>query len=586
MSEQNTKISVIIPMDTQEQSIHSCLNLFLAQTLKEFEILCVGDSVDKTTKVELKEQVKNDERVRWLDCPETSRWEAMHDGFRSAVGEYVLFWDAENEPKENMLEAAYHQAKEKEAEVLLLDAVNYDPVSNTYQETSQYLRKDILPDKELFNRSDIADNRLLNLSAPVLWNKLFRRSFILDSEVELDEPQQAKETFAGYTLMAKAERITALTEPAIVRTTGLAHSDHTNPKESALFFMDEFELIHQTLMRWGVYEDVRCGLLDEMVKVAAGQLRKIRDNQIRMEILHRLKESFFYTDGALDDSGDLVCSHGDRMLVQSAMESMDWKEKQEVKHADSQIIKRGQITGKVMVSVIIPAYNAQKYLAQSITSVLEQSLKEIELICVDDGSTDQTCEIMKEFAQKDSRITVIHKENGGPSAARNVGIQNACGEYLYYLDSDDYLDTQALEILYRHCKEKDLQIVYFDGISFSQDESIRLSEEDRDRYLRKHAYGEVMPGIAFMRTADFFNEYKQTPTMQMIQKEYLDKIGVRFYEGIIHEDDLYTFSTLIRAQRVGHLPKVLYHRRYRPGSIMTQRVSFDHCYGFLLSIPR
>lgn len=111
------------------------------------------------------------------------------------------------------------------------------------------------------------------------------------------------------------------------------------------------------------------------------------------------------------------------------------------------------------VSVIIPVYNAEKYLKKCIDSVLSQTLKEIEIILVDDGSTDNSSQILDEYAKKHNNLKVIHQQNSGPAKARNVGIENATGEYIGFVDSDDYLASNMYELLYNTAINNDVDIV-------------------------------------------------------------------------------------------------------------------------------
>src|SRR3989338_8307313 len=101
----------------------------------------------------------------------------------------------------------------------------------------------------------------------------------------------------------------------------------------------------------------------------------------------------------------------------------------------------------VKISVIIPVYNARKFLKTSVDSVLGQNYKNIEIILIDDGSTDKSGEICDDYAKKDRRIKVIHQKNSGPAAARNTGIENAKGEFLFFADADDFLEKDALSLL-------------------------------------------------------------------------------------------------------------------------------------------
>ena len=109
------------------------------------------------------------------------------------------------------------------------------------------------------------------------------------------------------------------------------------------------------------------------------------------------------------------------------------------------------------VSIVIPTYNVEQYLKECLDSVINQTLKDIEIICVDDGSTDNSGKILDEYAAKDSRIKVIHKENGGYGKAMNVGIDNATGEYIGIVEPDDYIEFDMYETLYINAKKNYFQ---------------------------------------------------------------------------------------------------------------------------------
>ena len=141
------------------------------------------------------------------------------------------------------------------------------------------------------------------------------------------------------------------------------------------------------------------------------------------------------------------------------------------------------------VSVIVPVYNTEKYLRQCLDSVVNQTLQDIEVICIDDGFTDDSKRILDEYAHRDARILVYSKENGGQSSARNKGMDLAQGDYLYFLDSDDYILDTALECLYECAEAEQLDILFFGGDSFfenrelSQDHFFPLFNIDFEIFL-------------------------------------------------------------------------------------------------------
>ena len=121
---------------------------------------------------------------------------------------------------------------------------------------------------------------------------------------------------------------------------------------------------------------------------------------------------------------------------------------------------------QIKVSIIIPIYNVEEYLEECLKSAVNQSLQEIEIICVNDGTPDNSMDIVKRYAAADHRIVIVEKENGGLSSARNAGLQAAKGEYVYFLDSDDYILENAMEVLYGQASKDALDNIYFDAESF------------------------------------------------------------------------------------------------------------------------
>lgn len=217
------------------------------------------------------------------------------------------------------------------------------------------------------------------------------------------------------------------------------------------------------------------------------------------------------------------------------------------------------------LSVIIPVYNVEKYLTECVESVLGQTYRDYEIILVDDGSTDSGGAMCDDYARKDHRIRVIHQPNGGLSAARNTGLKAASGKYVYFLDSDDYIEDCTLEHLASLAEQEAADVVFFDGYVFFDE-----CEEDSSvsRYIRKKRYlpekGREML-LQLLRS----DEYRTAVPLMLLRKEYLIQNGLWFLEGIIHEDELFTFLVYNADGQVCHCHEQLYARRIRPASIMT-----------------
>ncbi len=237
------------------------------------------------------------------------------------------------------------------------------------------------------------------------------------------------------------------------------------------------------------------------------------------------------------------------------------------------------------VSVIIPVYNTEPWLKECLESVLRQTMADFEVVCVDDGSTDRSGAVLREYAAKDARFSVISQNNKGQSAARNAGLNAARGTYIYFLDSDDYIEPDLLETACRKLDNKNLDIVFFDTAVFGETGISRETVDTKNKYYTMHGdYSEVSKGedllFNFIKNGDFCSSVCK----QIVRRGFLEEHQLRFYEGIINEDDLYTFKATALAGRAAYIHRVFFHRRLRKDSTMTKPVDFQSPYGYFVCI--
>lgn len=233
------------------------------------------------------------------------------------------------------------------------------------------------------------------------------------------------------------------------------------------------------------------------------------------------------------------------------------------------------------ISIIIPIFNTGKYLTECLDSIYRQSVKELEIICVDDGSTDDTPKILERYSKTDPRIRILTQENQGVSVARNSGTAIATGEYIQFLDSDDMLEPWALSSAVQQMTEKKLDVFYFDAQAIF--ESAQLEEKKRSYktyYHRENCYQNVQTGCQLFTVLIKDGAFRPNGNLQMIRRNFLLQCKVRYIPGIVQEDNAFTAEIMLHAQRVCHVNKPLYIRRVRPGSIMTKPLAFSNAYGY------
>ena len=232
------------------------------------------------------------------------------------------------------------------------------------------------------------------------------------------------------------------------------------------------------------------------------------------------------------------------------------------------------------ISVIVPIYNVEEYLEECLDSVVAQTFSDWEMILVDDGSTDGRGEIADAYAEQYDNVKVIHKENGGLSDARNTGLSIAKGEYVYFLDSDDYIKRETLEVAYETAERSQVDLVVFNGIDFFTDTQGKKHER-REHITNFKNFNRTLSG------KDVFNETVAGDGgllfcvwLQLVRRDLLNKINLKFEKGMLHEDNLYSFYLFMGAESVVVIRQQMYMRRIREGSIMNTKISIRNLRGY------
>ena len=210
------------------------------------------------------------------------------------------------------------------------------------------------------------------------------------------------------------------------------------------------------------------------------------------------------------------------------------------------------------VSVIIPVYNVGNYLRECLDSVINQTLEDIEIICINDGSKDNCPQIINEYAKKDNRIIAIHKQNGGYGSAMNVGLDRATGEYIGIVEPDDYIDSEMYEDLYKIAKEFDSDIVkscFYDNLQAKEEQRILKTKWDDEKLPQNRSFKITECGL--------FLQYHPSIWSCIYKKEFLDKHNIRFVEapGAGWTDNPFQVQTMCLAERINYTPNAYYYWR-------------------------
>jgi len=226
------------------------------------------------------------------------------------------------------------------------------------------------------------------------------------------------------------------------------------------------------------------------------------------------------------------------------------------------------------VSVIIPCYNSEKHLQKAVNSVINQSLDELQIILIDDGSSDKTATLLQQYKMRDNRVEVVmHQKNKGLGPARNSGIEKATGDFLFFLDSDDYIHQNALEVLYEQAHKNNLDIL----------QALLIRHENGQKTIcpKNLPLLEQPLNAAQYFQRGFFIDPKACGKLWLT--EFIKTNGLKFASGY-YEDIAIVFYAFSIAQRIDHIQFAAYHYIFRDDSITQQMVTKAHVSGFKNSL--
>lgn len=234
----------------------------------------------------------------------------------------------------------------------------------------------------------------------------------------------------------------------------------------------------------------------------------------------------------------------------------------------------------IKTSIIVPVYNTAAYLRECFNSIFNQTQKEIEVIAINDGSTDESLSILEDIKSKHPEMIIYSQENKGLGASRNKGMELASGEFIYFIDSDDCLVSDAMETCYHYAKLFDVDVVMFDASTFGK------SEYEQDAYNRSRIIKEqevVMSGEEYAQKY-WLRAFYPTACLIYTTAYFLKKHHLEFLPRIYYEDNEFHCKMIPLVEKMVYIPEMLYRRRCREGSITESIFTERHAKDYLRMI--
>ena len=527
------KVSVVLPIYNAEPYLRECLDSVVNQTLKEIEIICVNDgSTDNSLDI-IKEYANKDNRIVIIDKPNAGYGQTMNCGIAIARGEYIGIVEPDDFVKLDMYETLYNKAKEFHLDMVKGNLSTFSTVNKQSLKDMSYLNM-----QSMYNvvASPLELQKYMVCSFNTC-SAIYKRTLLLKNKILYNETPGAafQDTSFWFKTHCSAERILFVNE-------SLYFYRQDNPNQS----------IHNTKI--GDYLIYEYNSIAEWIK-------KHHKETFTSNYFYRKFNGFVWYASKLDEVNALNFYKQIRSEFEKDAKS-DLYNVELFNNYENKLIKQimneeySQLPmKKIKVSVIIPVYNTEKYLSRCLDSIINQTLKEIEIICVDDGSTDNSLSVLNKYAQKDKRIKVLTQTNQRQGAARNNAMKIAQGEYIQFVDADDWLEPESLDLLYKKSKKLNLDMLCFEGQNyengqFYQSKGLMINyASDEEKVYLSQDMPAIIPLIPISACLVFYKH------------SFLTSNQIRFPEHVLFEDNYFMHLALNKSNRFGIFKKILYNRR-------------------------
>lgn len=564
----NPKISILVPIFNVEKYLRECLDSIEAQTLKNIEVICIDDgSTDSSPKI-IKEYVSRDSRFKVITKKNSGYGDSMNRGLAKASGEYVGIVESDDFAEPTMFSKLYDLAKKFDAEVV---KSNYFDYYANISETSPNWDSDLgalyfdkqrrVVEKhntkfELVRKDEVGrliDPRRMQhifYQAPAIWAAIYKRDFLKVHKISfLPTPGASYQDTSFNFKVWSSTRRAAFTSEAFLHYRRDNEASSVNSSSKVFCVADEFHEIEKFLNDNDLVEEL--GPLAQKAKYGAyiWNLRRLTDG-LDKQFLDLMSKEYKLADknGVLD---------------YTYFNLDERRDLREIMDGPKMFLARQKARAKAKVSVIVPVYNVEKYLGATLDSLLRQTMKDIEIICVSDGPTDSSLDILNEYYKTDPRLLIREQANGGPARARNNGMNFATSNYYMFCDGDDTYQPDMCQKMYQAILTSSSDIAVC-GVNMIYDVSASSQFRAGDaEYFRMKYDGKVKITSAVIKSTDV------SPCNKIFRAALQRKYKIYFPNGMLYEDAGFYSKFILVAQQAYYLQnEKLYNYVRHGGGIM------------------
>lgn len=550
-------VSVIMPVYNGEAYLRQCLDSVVNQTLKEIEIICVDDgSSDRSVEI-LKEYGAKDERITVIQQENAGAGAARNNGLSRASGRYLSFLDSDDFFETDMLEKAVAKIEADRADFVVFRCDHYLNDTNTFKKAAYTLKKQTLPPYVPFNFRQITDN-VFKAFVGWAWDKVYDREFVMKHNLKFQEQRTSNDMLFVFSALVLAGRITCLDDVLAHQRRNNGESLSNTREKSWFCFYNALTALRDMLKEKGLYEELKRDFVNYAVHFSLWNLNTITGD-CYYKLYDKLHNEWF------------------EELEVTGHDQSYFYNKEEYKQLED-ILRYDSTEYNLKISVVIPVYNAEKYIRQCLDSILTKQKPALEVICVDDCSTDGTPGILKEYAEKFSNVKIIRNDtNLYAGTCRNKGLMAAKGQYVHFLDSDDYVVDNAYEKLYTLAKENDLDWVKTTSEGFDDEtgETVPNPRYSMEK-MYKGFFGTLLDFQHFPKK--FMDHMAVVPWNGIYKRQFLLDKNIRFNTLFCVNDRSFFVETCVKGERMMIAgEKIVRHRMNVSGSLVMKRAQHFDC---------
>lgn len=552
------KASIIVPVFNVQRFLRHGLHTLQKQSVENIEIICVDDASDDHSMHILHDAADRDDRIVVLSQLNRGAGAARNKGMDVARGQYLAFVDSDDWVSEKLVEKMTAHMEQYNADICVFGQMIFHDYVTGERETRQKVRMHELPDKPVFSHNDLGSH-VFTWCHGNASDKFFKRAFVEAADLKFQEQRTTNDHYFTRAAIMLASRITVIDEPLYTSIRNTPTSLQASRELSWRCFYDALCADRDLLIRTGLYERYEQEFVNFALATCMWNWRTLQEPE-RSQLARQFREGWL---AELD-----ILGRGRAFFTNRT----HYGELQAV-------LREADEDAPVEISVIIPCFNAGDYIGETLDSLIGQTFGNFEILCIDDGSTDNTMNVCRQYAERDNRIRVIVEEsaaNRGPGATRNIGLEIACGKYVYFMDSDDLLTPNCFERLHSLADENALDLIYFEADSFYETPELEMRHANyKEAYHRQSEYPDIYEGPKLFKrfSQNPGNDFKVSVCLQFVRRSHLEENSIRLPALSMHVDDVYSVETLLAANRVMVLPDRLYLRRVREGSVITRKSS-------------